>query len=193
MDGLKPGKKAIARIVFQTNNLGIKDASDLEKIEFKLKIRDADNSDILVETDIITLSFNSHTSATEEKKNEEKILYSDDNFKVTYVGIEESSDDWTASMNVILLKVENHSDQNISISLYETYINDTLVTFFGGISDMDGLKPGKKAIARIGFQTNNLGIKDASDLEKIEFKLKIRGADYSNILVETDIITLSFQ
>ena len=140
-----------------------------------------------------SVSSNSNTSTNEEKKNEEKILYSDDNFKVTYVGIEEWNDDWTASMKVILLKVENNSDQNISISLYETYINDTLVTFFGGISDMDGLKPGKKAIARIVFQTNNLGIKDASDLEKIEFKLKIRGADYSNILVETDIITLSFQ
>lgn len=121
----------------------------------------------------------------------DKVLYSDDNFKISFVNLADPKTGLTMyNMN---LKLENNSDKNVTIYLSEAYVNDIAITFLGGNADFEGVAPGKKSICAFMFGYADHGIDDIEDVEKIEFKVTLRNSsDFSDVLLNTDTITLNF-
>lgn len=120
-----------------------------------------------------------------------KVLYSDDNFKITFVNLADPKTGLTMyNMN---LKLENNSDKNVSIYLSEAYVNDIAIKFLGGNADFEGVAPGKKSICAFMFGYDNHDINDIKDVKKLEFKVNLRNSEkFSEVLLSTDTITLNF-
>lgn len=116
------------------------------------------------------------------------VLYSDDNVKVSYSGV----DDPGTGMNMfrLTLNIENNYEKNVLAYLEECYINDTKANVFGGNSDLDGIKPGKKASCRFLLTYEPSEISKVEDINKLEFKIKLRGTDFDELFT-TETITLS--
>lgn len=122
----------------------------------------------------------------------ENILYSDDNFTVSYVG---ARDDITGTMSAITmsLKLENRSDKNVLIVLENCYINDYAVQPLGGNIDLDGTKAGKNSVCPFLLGYADTGITGVKDIEKIEFRIKFKNAEDWEDILETDTITVSLK
>lgn len=122
----------------------------------------------------------------------ENILYSDDNFTVSYVG---ARDDITGTMSAITmsLKPENRSDKNVLIVLENCYINDYAVQPLGGNIDLDGTKAGKNSVCPFLLGYADTGITGVKDIEKIEFRIKFKNAEDREDILETDTITVSLK
>lgn len=128
-------------------------------------------------------------SQDENLQTGEKIIYSGDNAKITYLGIDEPKTGLT--LFTMSLKLENHFDKNAFITLSDSYINDTAVQFLGGNLTYEGVKPNKNAVCVFTFGYNNLGISKVEDINKVEFKIKLTNPDnFSEVLLETETITL---
>lgn len=83
--------------------------------------------------------------------------------------------------------------KNVLISPDEAYVNDMSVTMLGGNADLDGVAPGKSAICAFSFGYADMGIESIDDIKKVEFKIRLRDSDdFSNVLLETDTITVNF-
>lgn len=131
----------------------------------------------------------SSTVNSEESKDDERILYEDDNFKISYIDITDPNSGLT--MYIMNLKLENKSENSVFISLEETYINDTQVQFLGGNLSFDGTLPGKKSICSFSFGYDKLGIKSIEDIKNIEFTIKLTDTDFSEVYLETDTIKIA--
>lgn len=126
-----------------------------------------------------------------EDNNKDKVLYSDDNFKITFVNLRDPKSGMTMyNMN---LKLENNSKKNAVIYLSEAYVNDTAITFLGGNADLKGVASGKNSICAFMFGYADHDINDIEDIKKIEFKITLRNSDdFSDVLLSTDTITINF-
>ena len=147
-----------------------------------------------IKPDSATISDQTTEETNQENKDnaeEDKVLYSDDRFKITFVNLVDMKTGITMyNMN---LKLENNSNKNVMIQLEDAYINDTKITFLGGNADFDGTAPGKKSICAFAFGYANTGINSIEDVKKMEFKIKLTNSDkYSETLLSTDTITLNF-
>ena len=134
-------------------------------------------------------SSGNNTSETQGENKEEKLLYSDDNIKVSYVKFTETQGVTTFNL---FLKIENNMDRKVTVSLTDGYANDTSVWFFTGIAVE--ILPSKNAVGGFGFGYANLGIDSIDDIKKLEFKITLRDSEnFSDVLLETDSITVSFE
>ncbi len=141
------------------------------------------------DSDIPSSKDTSGSQQTEEVKDDERVLYEDDNFKISYIDITDPNSGLT--MYIMNLKLENKSEKSVLISLEETYINDTQVQFLGGNLSFDGTLPGKKSICSFSFGYDKLGIKSIEDIKNIEFKIELTDTDFSEVYLETDTIKIA--
>ena len=142
-----------------------------------------------IEGDTPSNSSSNNTSENEGENKEEKLLYSDDNIKVTYVKFTETQGVTTFNL---FLKIENNMDKKVTVSLTDGYANDTSVWFFTGMPVE--ILPSKNAVGGFGFGYANLGIDSIDDIKKLEFKITLRDSEnFSDVLLETDSITVSFE
>ncbi len=124
----------------------------------------------------------------DSSKDEEKILFENENYKVTYIDFEDKN--LGITMLYLNLKVENNSDNGISVTFEDAYMNDTSIQFISGFPLE--IAPGKNAIASNGFGYDGKGIDGIDDVKKLEFKLVFRNSsDFSEIL-KTDNIVLEY-
>ena len=131
----------------------------------------------------------SATFQEENQKTNEKVVYSDEHAKITYLGIDDPKTG--LAIFTMSIKVENNFDKNAFIMLNEGYINDMAVQFFGGNISYEGIKPNKSAVCVFTFGYDKLGITKLDDINKVEFKIKLTNPDdFSDVLLETDTITL---
>ena len=129
-------------------------------------------------------------STVEEKtvSEQQKVLFEDDNYKVTYQKFVDP--DMGVTTFNLYLKVENKSDKEVTVMLNEGYANDTAVTFMTGMPV--NIAPGKNAIAPFIFGYANLGFEKIEDIKKLEFKVSFRDKETFNELFQTDTIQLDF-
>ncbi len=118
----------------------------------------------------------------------EKEIYSDENFKVSYIGLEDPQSGVTAYN--LVLKIENDSDKEVVASLTDGYANDTAIDFYTGLPVE--IKPQKNAVGAYVFGYANLGIDSIDDIETLEFKVTLYDSDFSEKVLETEDIKLAF-
>ena len=144
-----------------------------------------------IEPDTVTTSEQTTEENKQNNAEKGKLLYSDDNFKITFVNLVDMKSGITMyNMN---LKLENNSDKKVLITLDDAYMNDSKITFLGGNADFDGTAPGKKSVCAFTFGYANTGISSIEDIKKMEFKITLRNSDnFSDVLLSTDRVTLNF-
>lgn len=152
----------------------------------------ANSDDTSTKNNDITQATQSEESNEKSKENAEEkadpnVLYSDDNYKITYKKLKEIPG---ITMATLQLKLENNSDKNAFITLSDSYVNDTAITFLGGNSGFDGILPGKSSICTFVFGYDGI-LESVDDIEKLEFKIQIADPDnMSTKLLQTDTITI---
>lgn len=144
---------------------------------------------------IITIIFLSISITSEDTKSDiqqepkEKIIYSDDNFKVTYIDFVDPKSPITIFN--LLLKIENNSDKEIIVSLIDGYANNTAVFF--GAEMPTKIQPGKNAIGAFALGYANTGIKSIDEIKTLEFKIQLYNANFLEIVLETENIVINLE
>ncbi len=114
-----------------------------------------------------------------------QLLYGDDKVKVSFVEIFEMPG--LVGTCYLRLNVENKSDKTVTVSLKDSYINDTAQMIGSGIPMV--LAPGMKSLTPFFFGYGNLGINSKDEINKIEFKVWLLDDDY-NTVVETESLVI---
>ena len=131
----------------------------------------------------------STTENTTQQEQTEKVIYTDDNFKVTYVDFVDPKSGVTAFN--LLLKIENNSDTEVVASLTDGYANDTAVFFGSGMPVK--IKPGKNAVGAFVLGYANTGITSIDEINTLEFKIVLYTENYSEKILETEDIVLNLK
>ncbi|WP_294772044.1 hypothetical protein [uncultured Eubacterium sp.] len=127
-----------------------------------------------------SLEYNTQSteSTTEEQKQNNPLVYEDDNISVSYI---KCYDQKSIYDNAIFLQLEivNKTDKTIVVGAFETSINDTMVQTS---TDMVGqgsnaISPNSKSQIPFALFTGNTGINSASETEKLAFKLRVYNKD----------------
>ena len=141
-----------------------------------------------VKTPETTSSTNDVQTSTNQEDKKDKVIYEDDQFKVTFMGLED--DIFDIGMFYTRLKVENNSDSEILVIFDEAYANDTSIQIISGFP-LD-LQPGKNAVASNGFNYTDKGFDKIEDIKKMEFRIVFKNGDTVENILETDNIVLEF-
>lgn len=134
-------------------------------------------------------SSQSTTENATQQEQTEKVIYTDDNFKVTYVDFVDPQMGVTAFN--LLLRIENNSDTKVIASLTEGYANDTAV-FFGSGMPVE-IKQGKNAVGAFVLGHANTGITSIDEINTLEFKIVLYNENYSEKILETEDIVLNIK
>lgn len=128
------------------------------------------------------------TSQSETQNNVvEQVLVDNESVKVTFIEIfEEPSLPGTCYIRV---KVENKTDKTVTVSLTDSYVNDTEQMIGSGLPMT--LAPGKNSQTPFFFGYANLGIDSKDEIEKIEFKVWLMDENYDTV-VKTDTLVVEF-
>lgn len=119
----------------------------------------------------------------------EKIIYNDDNFKVTYIDFIDPNLGTTAFN--LLLKIQNNSDKQVVATLGDGYANDTAVFFGSGIPIK--IAPGKNAVGTFILTYGNTDIKNIDEIKTLEFKIQLFDENFSKKILETENIVINLE
>lgn len=114
-----------------------------------------------------------------------QLLYEDDKVKVSFVEIFEMPE--LVGTCYLRLRVENKSDKTVTVSLKDSYVNDTAQMIGSGIPMVLG--QGMKSLTPFFFGYGNLGINSKDEINKIAFKVWLMDDDY-NTVVETESLVI---
>ena len=116
-----------------------------------------------------------------------QVLVDNDLVKVSFVEIYEEP---SLPGNCFLrLKVENKSDKTVTVSLKDSYVNDTAQMIGSGMPMT--LAPGKNSQTPFFFGYGNLGISSKDEIEKIEFKVWLMDDNFDTV-IETESLVVEF-
>lgn len=127
------------------------------------------------------------SSQVESQTPAEQFLFEDENVKVTFVEIFEMPE--LVGSCYLRLKVENKSDKTVTVSLKDSYVNDTAQMIGSGVPMT--LAPGKNSQTPFFFGYGNLGISSKDEIEKIEFKVWLWDENFDTV-VETEPLVIDF-
>lgn len=187
-EDVAPGKKANASITLTDDALkknGIKEFTDIELV---FTVKDSDDwsaDDIVNETvHIYPYGEDKADSFTRESKNTDIVIADTEQAKVTVIGYE-NDPIWGYTVN---LYIENKCDKSLSVSIDEASVNGYMADPFFATS----VRAGKKDFAGISWSDTTLEENDITDIEEIEFLLKVYDSDnwFADRFVE-EIITLN--
>lgn len=128
-----------------------------------------------------------NSSQVESQTPTEQLLFEDENVKVTFVEIFEMPE--LVGSCYLRLKVENKSDKTVTVSLKDSYVNDTAQMIGSGVPMT--LAPGKNSQTPFFFGYGNLGISSKDEIEKIEFKVWLWDENFDTV-VETEPLVIDF-
>lgn len=146
---------------------------------------------------VMALSFVACTSesditdgpSSENMSTEEKILYSDDDFKITFVDFKDPKLGVT-SYN-LFLKIENNSDKAVIVTPSDGYANDESVFLGSGMPVK--INPNKNATGAFVVGYGNTSIQSIDEIKTLELKLTLYDENFSEKVLETGNITITFE
>lgn len=128
------------------------------------------------------------TEVTSQSETKEEVLFENEDVKVTFMEIFEAPE--LAGTCYLRLKVENKSDKTVTVSLKDSYVNDTAQMIGSGVPMT--LAPGKNSQTPFFFGYGNLGISSKDEIEKIEFKVWLWDENFDTV-VETEPLVVEFK
>lgn len=134
-------------------------------------------------------SSNKATTQTEQGEHTENVLYSDDNFKITFVDFKDPNLGVT-SYN-LLLKIENNSDKTVIVSPSDGYANDEAVFLGSGMPVK--VKPDKKVTGTFVVGYGNTSIKSIDEIKTLELKITLYDENFSEAILNTGDILINLE
>lgn len=135
-----------------------------------------------------TVSDNPPTPPPETNPVEEQVLWDSDNVKVSFIEIFEYPG--ISGSAYLRLKVENNTDETVTVYPQDVYVNDTSTILGSGVPMT--LAPGKNSQAPFIIFYTNIGITSQDEIEKIEFKLSFEDENYDTV-VETETLYINIE
>ena len=158
------GKKGYTGLVLSQSSLDLLDIDTLGTIEFYLHIFDYDTWEDIIDSDIITVNTSAAMSAVAPEVSGLE-LYADNDIIVRAFGLvndEVFGDD-------LYLTVTNNTDKTIQIYPDSVSVNDCMIDTIM----YQEIAPGKSAVCDISFSKDSLTSSAITDINKIEFSLKV--------------------
>lgn len=132
-------------------------------------------------------SDNTQKESESQGATEEQVLVDNEAVKVTFMEIFEAPG--LVGTCYLRLLVENKSDKTVTVSLKDSYVNDTAQMIGSGVPMT--LAPGKNSQTPFFFGYGNLGISSKDEIEKIEFKVWLWDENFDT--VETEPLVVEFK
>lgn len=139
-------------------------------------------------TDGKTSNIQSSNSDTSNVYETEKDLITFEGVEAKFVKLYDPKAGVTAL--AIALDLKNNGSEEITVTLAESYVNDTKVQFMTGLPVT--IAPGKKAVGVYMFGYDGLGFSKVEDIEKMEFKVSLINESWSG-LKTSEKIELNFK
>ena len=127
----------------------------------------------------------SQSSQSEQQKN--KVLYSDDNFKISMAGFEDND---AVTSFTLVLDIQNKSDKKVMVTLDDGYLNDEGV--FTGSGTPVEIAPGKKKTGGFVIGYGDTSIESIDEVKKLEFTVVLYDDDMNEVL-NTGNITVNMK
>ena len=115
----------------------------------------------------------------------EQIIYDKDGIRVTVLGLTQD-DFWGPAVKVL---VENTSAENITVQLRNSSVNDLMLDPMFSCD----VAAGKKAYDTITFLESDLEKNNITDIKELELYLTVFDSDNWKDILNTDIITVTFE
>jgi hypothetical protein len=179
------GKKANDTIAFMDSQLETAQISTIASIEFYLNIFDSDSWEDITRSDIITLN----TSAADHVQtyNDSGFTVCDENgIKIVVQKLNSDDSFWGSDVYVY---AENNTDANITIQARDVSIDGFMVAPMFSCD----IAAGKKAYDTITFLQSDLEDNDITDIKELELRFTVFNSDTWGAILDTDIITVTFE
>lgn len=134
-------------------------------------------------------SSNKATTQTEQGEQTENVLYSDDNFKITFVDFKDPN--LAVTSYNLLLKIENNSDKTVIVSPSDGYANDEAVFLGSGMPVK--IKPDKKVTGAFVVGYSNTSIKTIDEIKTLELKITLYDENFSETILNTGDILINLE
>ena len=179
------GKKANDTITFMDSELKTAQISTIANIEFYLHIFDSDSWDGIMDSDIITLT----TSAADHVQTYNDsgfTAYDGNGIKIVVQKLNSEDSFWGSDVYVY---AENNTSENVTIQARDVSIDGFMVDPMFSCD----IAAGKKAYDTITFMESDLKDNDITDIKELELKFTVFNSDSWNNILDTDIITVTFE
>jgi hypothetical protein len=125
----------------------------------------------------------------DETQKQEKLLYSDDNFKITFVDFKDPKAGVT-SYN-LYLRIENNSDKTVIVAPSDGYANNEAVFLGSGMPVK--IAPNKMATGAFVVGYGNTSIQSIDEIKTLELKIKLYDENWSEKVLETENLTITLE
>ncbi len=122
-----------------------------------------------------------NTTTTTQVEQAENVLYSDDNFKITFIDFTDPKLGITSYS--LRLKIENNSNKTVIVAPSDGYANDEAVFLGSGLPVK--IKPNKKATGAFVVGYGNTSIKNIDEIKTLELKITLYDENFSEKILTT--------
>lgn len=127
------------------------------------------------------------TTNDESQENTETVIFENDDFKVTYTGVEEALG--MSGCCLVDLTIENNTDGTVSAYLQNSSYNGEMANVVTGVTN--SITAGSKSTKPYTMLFNSEDM-DIDDLESLSFQIMFLD-DNANDLLTTDLINIDFK
>ena len=176
------GKSAAGTLTLPYFNLAISDIKTLKKIEFALRIVEADSYNPLTKTDLISVS----TSADDGKETvcseSGQFAYDKDDIRIVLQGV--NTDRAYSDGAELMVYMYNKTDGSIAIQTDEVIVNGYDMTSAMNLT----ILPGKRAVDVVTFYKLDMEEYDIDVIDSVNVSFTIKNAENWETIDSTDLI-----
>lgn len=172
-------------MIFSAVEMEARGIETLTDLEFRLTIFEADSYDNILLSDPIHIQTDEAGDYEQIYDDEGEMIYEENEIKI--IGKELLTEDRVYGPDLVLY-IENNSDTDISIQVWEASINGITLP----ASMFSDTAPGKKDLNSVSFNDSDLEANGIDDIESIEISFIIEDALNDTLIEETEPIKLTF-
>ena len=185
VSGVAAGKSANKIMYLSNTELEAVGIDAVGQIEAYFHVYDSDTYETLFDTDCVTIRTSEYANMDTVADDTGVELYNANGVKIVGKTVDENSFWGTA----ILLYCENHSGQNIGISVEEMSINGFMMEPLFTTTIYDG----KMALEDITIFTEDLVVNGINEIEEVELKFHIYDAESYDTIADSEVVTFYAQ
>lgn len=177
------GKKANETLYFSESELEEAEIKNIGQVELYFYVYDSESYERLYETDCIVIKTSLYDEMEIQPDDSGTELYNDNGVRIVGKYVNEDSF-WGCG---VLLYIENHSGQNITVRCEDLSINGYMVDEFFSSTVYDG----KYAIDEITIMDSDLEENDITSVDNVELEFEIENADTYDKIAESGEVSFN--
>ncbi len=180
------GKKVNDTVDFMSSQMELCGIDDIADIELSFHVFTTDDWETVIDTDPIQIKTSLADGFNYQYDDSGEVLYEGNNLRIISKGLSEKGSFLGTNL---LLYIENNGQVPITVRDEDTSINGFMVDLLLS----EEVLPGKRAVADASIMSSDLEDNNITEITEIETKLSIYNSDTYDDIVETGVLTLTFQ